>query len=171
MRGISAGLAAGVIAAVVAGCGTAPASSQGSGARSPGPAATGSRGTGPGATATPGGTAPATSAGAGAPSGCTPPAAAGLRALTVTLAGNGKTYCLRVGDTIRLYLRGTGQSRWLPPVASSGSLEPRPDPAGMLARGVTGGSFAAVRPGQVLVTSVRPPCPETTAGGARNGGR
>jgi hypothetical protein len=152
MRGIPAGLAASVIVAVVAGCGTAPSSSQGaaSSMASSGPAATASQGTGSGATATP--------ASAGSPAGCARPATAAPQTLTITLANTGKTYCLHVGDKLRVYLRGTDTSKWLRPVASSASLEPSPDPAGMLARGVTGGSFAVVRPGKVLVTSVRPPC-------------
>jgi hypothetical protein len=145
MHRISAGVAACLAAAVVAGCGTATASNPGSAGTSA-PATTGSTGQGPGATT-----------GAGKPSSCQGSAPA-AGAVTITLADNRKTYCLRVGDKLRVYLRGTDSSRWLRPVASSSSLEPSPDPAATLAREVTGGSFAAVRPGQVLVTSVRPPC-------------
>jgi hypothetical protein len=146
MHRISAGVATCLAAAVVAGCGTATASRPASAGTSA-PATTASAGQGSGSA----------TAGAGMPSSCkgrTP--ATGT--VTITLADNGKTYCVRVGDKLRIYLRGTDSSRWLRPVASSGSLESSPDPAGMLARGVTGGSFAAVRPGQALVTSVRPPC-------------
>jgi hypothetical protein len=147
MHRISAGVAAGLAAVVVAGCGSATASHSGSAAGTSAPAATGSTGQGSGSA----------TAGAGRPSSCQGRApAAGT--VTITLADNGKTFCVRVGDKLRIYLRGTDSSRWLRPVASSGSLEPSPDPAGALARGVTGGSFAAIRPGQVLVTSVRPPC-------------
>jgi hypothetical protein len=92
-----------------------------------------------------------------APSPCQSPGPAG-RALTITLAGNGQAYCLRVGDKLHVYLRGTGSGRWLPPLASGSMVVPAPDPALTLARGVTGASFAAVRPGQVVITSVRPPC-------------
>jgi hypothetical protein len=155
-HGIAAGLcqiAACVIAALVAGCGTAPASSQGA-------ASSSSQG------ATPHSSAPARAAStpstgsgpAATPAGCSRPATAAPQTVTVTLASTGKTYCLHVGDKLHIYLRGTDSSRWLRPVASSGSLEPSPDPAATLARGITGGSFAAVRPGKVLVTSVRPPC-------------
>jgi hypothetical protein len=65
---------------------------------------------------------------------------------------------VRVGDKLRVYLRGTFSSSWLRPAASSAALVPAPDPAGLLARGVTGASFTAAKPGKVLVTSVRPPC-------------
>jgi hypothetical protein len=57
-----------------------------------------------------------------------------------------------------VYLRGTSASPWLHPLVSSDALVPIPNPALTLVRGVTGASFAAVRPGQVLVTSVRLPC-------------
>jgi hypothetical protein len=154
--GIPAGLAACVIAALVAGCGTAPTSSQGAASSSSqGGASSSSQGAAPSPSQSATG---ATPAGAGTPTGCARSGAVGPRTFTVTVASTGKTYCLHVGDKLRVYLRGTDSSKWLRPVASSSSLEPAPDPAGMLARGVTGGSFAAVRPGRVLVTSVRPPC-------------
>jgi hypothetical protein len=80
----------------------------------------------------------------------------------ITLAGNGKTYCVRVGSKLHVYLRSTDSHLWLRPLASSSStLVPIVDPAGTLVRGVTGASFAAARPGQALVTSVRPPCQVT----------
>jgi hypothetical protein len=151
MHRISAGVAACLAAAVVAGCGSATASHPASAAST---SATGTARQGSGTATAGSGTA---TAGAGTPASCqgrSPVAGT----VTVTLADNQKTYCQRVGDKLRVYLRGTDSSRWLRPVASSSSLEPSPDPAAMLARGVTGGSFAAVRPGKVLVTSVRPPC-------------
>ena len=87
--------------------------------------------------------------GSGSSSGCQSSAPAGpaARTLVITLAGNGKTYCARVGDTLRVDLRGTGSSPWLRPLVSGDAVVP-----------VTGASFAAVRPGRVIVTSVRPPC-------------
>jgi hypothetical protein len=139
MHGISAGIAACVVAAVTVGCGSAQAPA-GHPATKPG--------------------APTTGPSAGAPSGCPSPAPAGPagQALTITLAGNQKTYCVRVGDTLRVDLRGTGSSRWLPPLASSGAVVPVPAATPAPAPGVTSASFAAMRPGQVVVTSVRPPC-------------
>jgi hypothetical protein len=166
MRRISAGLvasrrglAACLVAAAAAGCGTvsqsgtpAAGTAAPTGAARPATPATGAPA---GTTGAPAGTT-GTSA-AGTPSGCQNRApAAGT--LTITLAGNQKTYCLRVGDRLRVYLRSTDSSQWLRPLANSTVLAPAPDPAGMLARGVTGAAFTAVRPGQALVTSVRPPC-------------
>jgi hypothetical protein len=69
---------------------------------------------------------------------------------------HGKTYCARVGDTLRVDLRGTGSSPWLRPVVSGDAVVPVPGAA--TDEGVTGASFATIRPGRVIVTSVRPPC-------------
>jgi len=74
----------------------------------------------------------------------------------ITLAGNGKTYCARVGDTLRVDLRGTGSSPWLRPLVSGDAVVPAP--GAVTGGGSTGASFAAVRAGRVIVTSVRPPC-------------
>ena len=76
----------------------------------------------------------------------------------LTLASNGKTYCVRVGERFTVLLRGTVASRWLEPLASSNILKGAPNGALSLVAGMTGASFAGVRPGQVLITSVRPPC-------------
>lgn len=74
----------------------------------------------------------------------------------ITLAGNGKTYCARVGDTLRVDLRGSGSSPWLRPLVSGDAL--MPVPSAVTAGAVTSVSFAAVQPGRVTMTSVRPPC-------------
>lgn len=74
----------------------------------------------------------------------------------ITLAGNGKTYCARVGDTLRVDLRGSGSSPWLRPLVSGDAVVPVPGAATV--KGATSASFASVRPGRVIVTSVRPPC-------------
>lgn len=76
----------------------------------------------------------------------------------LTLASNGKTYCVRVGERFTVLLRGTVSSRWLEPLASSNILKGAPNGALSLVAGMTGASFAGVKPGQVLITSVRPPC-------------
>ena len=88
-----------------------------------------------------------------APSGCQRPAGDVL-----TLASNGKTYCVKVGEKFDVYLRGTVASRWLVPLASSDVIKPVPNGASSLIAGLTGGSFAGVRPGRVFITSLRPPC-------------
>ena len=138
MRGRSAPAApfvVAVLAVMAAGCGSSPAPQPGTAVRA---------------------TAPSTTAPATAPPATAPPGRTAT--LTITLAGDQKTYHVRVGDKLRVYLRGTSAARWLPPLASSAALTRIPDPAGTLQIGVTGAAFSAVRPGQVTVTSVRPPC-------------
>jgi hypothetical protein len=139
---ISAGLAAGLAAAAIAGCATAPAS--GKPAQTPAAPATTAPATTTGATTT---GAPAT----GAPAGC-------LRTTTITLAGNGKTYCFRVGQKLDVFLRGTLASRWQEPQVSGDVLRGVPNGALSLVAGLTGASYATVRPGRAVLTSIRPPC-------------
>ena len=136
-------VALGCLAAVTAGCGTVTASPSGGGAHPTASAVLATAG------------APRVSNPApGAGSGCQHPAAHVL-----TLASNGKTYCVRVGQKFDLYLRGTLASRWLIPLASSDVIKPVPNGGLSVIAGLTGESFAGVRPGQVLITSVRLPCP------------
>ena len=155
----SSGVAACLLAAVTAGCGTVTASPSGGG---PTPTATGTgvHATGTGVHATASATpakpsqAPGTpSAGTGVPSGCQQ-----LAGGVLTLASNGKTYCVRVREHFAVYLRGTVSSPWLAPLPSSNVIVGYPDGALSLVAGLTGGSFAGARPGRVLITSIRPPC-------------
>jgi hypothetical protein len=146
----SSGVAACLLAAVAAGCGTVTASPSGGGPTPTGPGvhATAS------ATAAKPSRAPGTpSAGTGLPSSCQQPAGGVL-----TLASNGKTYCVRVGEKFDVYLRGTVARPWLEPLASSDVLRGVPNGAFSLVAGLTGASYAASRPGQVLITSIRRPC-------------
>jgi len=148
----SSGLAACLVVAVTAGCGTATASSSG-GAQptaSPLPAT---------ATATASATAarpsqPPSASNAGAQSGCRHLA----NDTALTVASNGGTYCIRVGERFSVYLRGTLASRWLEPLASSNVIVAVPNGMLSLVAGLTGESFAGARPGTVLITSVRMPC-------------
>ena len=133
----SAGLGACLLAVVIAGCGTVTASAPGAG--------------GPPATHSPAPSTPA--AGTGAPSSCQRPADD-----TVTLAGNGKSYCVRIGERLDVYLQGSLSRPWLVPLASSDVLVPVPNGGMSLPVGLTGESFAAARPGRVLITSIRRPC-------------
>ncbi len=146
MPRISAGLVICLAAVVTGGCGTVPASHSGSTAH----AAVPNHGTQPGASTA--------RAAAGSPSGCQSAAPTGpaARTVVITLAGNAETYCVRVGDKLHVDLRGTGSDPWLRPLISGNALVAIP--TGVMAKGVTRASFAAVRPGRVTVTSVRPPC-------------
>jgi hypothetical protein len=144
MRRISAGLAACLVAAVTAGCGTVQAASSGhQGQRS--------------------GTPAATPAGARGPASCHGAAA-------ITQADNGETFCVKVGATVTVLLHSRDSSLWLVPLASGGALKPVPSGMASLVKGVTGAWFAAVRPGHVLVTSVRPPCQTAISASGGKGG-
>jgi hypothetical protein len=151
MLRISAGLAICLAAVVTGGCGTVPAPHSGSAAHAAVPAKAANHGTHPG-------TSTARAAGAGSSPGCQSPAPTGLTAKTfvITLAGNAETYCVRVGDKLRVDLRGTDSDPWLRPLISGNALVAIP--GAVMAKEVTRASFAAVRPGRVMVTSVRLPC-------------
>ena len=144
-------LAACLVVAVTAGCGTVTASSSGGAAHptaSPLPAtASASAATEPSQT-------PSASS-AGAQSGCRHLA----NDTALTVASNGGTYCIRVGERFSVYLRGTLASRWLEPLASSNVIVAVPNGMLSLVAGLTGESFAGARPGTVMITSVRLPCP------------
>ena len=149
MLRVSAGLTICLAAVATGGCGTVPAPHSASGAHTAVPAKATNHGTQPGvSTAGP--------ASAGLSSGCQSPAGRTAKTLVITLAGNAETYCLRVGDKLHVDLRGTDSAAWLRPLVSSNELVPIP--GDVMAKGVTGASFAAVQPGRVIVTSVRLPC-------------
>jgi hypothetical protein len=151
---MSAGLVTCLAAGVTVGCGTIPAPHSGSGADTAVPATTATHGTLRGAST-------AGSASARSSSGCQSTASAGTseptaEILVITLAGNAKTYCTRVGGRLRVDLRGTASDPWLRPLASGDAL--MPVPGAVTGGAVTSASFAAVQPGRVTLTSVRPPC-------------
>ena len=148
--GVAACLLAAVTAGVTAGCGTVTASSSGGG---PTPTGSGVHATASATPARPSRASGTPSAGTGVSSSCQQPAGGVL-----TLASNGKTYCVRVGEHFAVYLRGTVSSPWLAPLPSSNVIVGVPDGALSLVAGLTGGSFAGARPGRVLITSIRPPC-------------
>ena len=149
MLRIPAGLAICLATLVMVGCGTVPAPYSASGAHTADPAKARSQGPQPGSS---------TAASARSSSGCPSAASAGsvTKTLVVTLAGNAKTYCVRVGDKLLVDLRGTASDPWLRPLVSDNALAPIP--GSVTAGAVTNAAFAAVQPGRVTMTSVRPPC-------------
>jgi hypothetical protein len=155
MRGGSAGVAAWSVAAcagaaLAAGCGTAPVAEPAHSAPTPA------------RTVNPGQSGIATDGplGVRAYPGCRGATPAG-RMIVITLAGNGKRYCVRVGDKLRVSLRPSGASQWQQPLVSgAGAVVTAPGAASTPAGG-TQGSFAAARPGQATMTSVLPPCQYT----------
>jgi hypothetical protein len=153
----SSAVAACLLAVTAAGCGTVTASSSAGGPHTttaPPAGRTASASATATATATKQSPAPGiVNASTGAPAGCQHPAGGVL-----TLASNGKTYCIKVGQKFDVYLRGTVASRWLAPLASSDVIKPTPNGALSLIAGLTGASFAGARPGRVFITSLRPPC-------------
>ena len=92
---------------------------------------------------------PAAPAAAGQPASCQHAVSAGRAGavVIVTLAGNSKIYCLRVGDTLRLVLPGPGA--WQRPLVTGTALKLVPG---------TGATYAAVGPGQAELVSALPPC-------------
>lgn len=154
MRGASAGVAACAAAALAVGCGTSPVADPLRTAPAPTPPRTVQPGRSDIAADGPLGVRArphclgATTAG---PAG---------RTIVITLAGNGKRYCVRVGDSLRVFLRGRGTGPWLQPLVSGGTLVTAPG-ATTTPAGVTQGLFTAVRPGQAIMTSVLSPCQYT----------
>jgi hypothetical protein len=148
---ISIGLATFLVAAATAGCGTVTASQP----VADGHASAGYAGQTPATAAhSPASAHPAPT---GTPAGCRGAAPAG-QLLVITMAGNGKTYCMRVGQEVEVQLRGTSSRPWLAPLASSSVLKPVPNGELSLIAGLTEGRFAGARAGQALITSIRPPC-------------
>ena len=119
-------ISAGLVMCVTAGCGTVPAAASGSGAHMAVPAKTANHGGQPGAST-------AGAATAGSSSGCQSHASAGTReqtarTLVITLAGNARTYCVRVGDMLHVDLRGTAPDPWLRPLVSGNQARNRVSP-------------------------------------------
>ena len=132
-------ISAGLVMCVTAGCGTVQAPASGSGAHMAVPAKTANHGRQPGASTA----GPAT---AGSSSGCQSDVSAGTReptagTLVITVAGNAKTYCVRVGDKLHVDLRGTASDPWLRPLVSGDALAP--GPGAVTAGAVTSASFVS----------------------------
>jgi hypothetical protein len=65
---------------------------------------------------------------------------------------------VRRGTAVQVFLKGSPAHRWSAIRASGTALEPHANGRMMLALGVTGASFLAMRPGTVTLTSFREPC-------------
>jgi hypothetical protein len=90
--------------------------------------------------------------------------------LTITAADNGRSFCVTRGTGVVVLLRGTPARKWSPIRASSTVLQPHANGEFTLAIGVTGASFAAVRPGTAIISSGQPACgPSTTPKGSSPG--
>lgn len=85
-------------------------------------------------------------------------AAAPHSLVTITYADNGRNVCVRPGTQVQVFLKGTTTNRWSPIHASSTVLTPHANGRMMLALGVTGASYVAVRPGDADLRSFRQVC-------------
>ena len=87
--------------------------------------------------------------------------------VTVTYADNGQTLCVRPGTAVQVFLKGIPPHKWSAIRASGAALQPHANGRMMLALGVTGGSFLAVRRGTAVITSTMMACgPTATPGNA-----
>jgi len=147
MRSVSL-LAAAVIgaSALAAGCGQQQA----------GPAAGGPSGS----------PAPSTAPPAAAACGSAAPTAPPGRTLTLGAGDNGRSFCIRPGIGVLVYLKGTPQLKWDALKSSSAAMVPTANGHLALQVGVTGGFFVAAHPGVADITSTRSPCapPATPSG-------
>jgi hypothetical protein len=131
-------------------------------------AACGQQRSGPSATETAASSPPTASpSAAGSGTSAQPPAAAcGAasavlgpgRTLTLTLTDSTRSFCVKRGTGVLIYLRGTALDRWGPLKSSSAVLVPSANGHLSLAVGVTGGYFVAAQPGSAVITSARSRC-------------
>lgn len=80
-------------------------------------------------------------------------------ALTIGDRDSGAAFCVRPGDHLAVYLRGTPTDLWSPIHLDGDALSYTANGHLTLMRGVTGAAFVARRPGTAHVTSFRQPCP------------
>ena len=146
MRSVSL-LAAAVIgmSALAAACGQQQAGPAGGSSSSPVPS-----------------TAPPPAAACGSATPTAPP----HRTLTLGAADNGRSFCIRPGIGVLIYLKGTPHLKWDALKSSSAAMAPAANGHLALAVGVTGGYFVAAHPGVAAITSTRSPCrPQVTPTG------
>jgi hypothetical protein len=106
-------------------------------------------------------TSSATSPAASAPAAACGPASAVLgpgRTLTLTDTDNSRSFCVRRGTGVLIYLHGSATARWGTLRSSSAALVPSANGHLMLALGVTGGYFIAAQRGSAVISSARPRC-------------
>jgi len=102
--------------------------------------------------------APATAPPAAAACGSATPTAPPKRTLTLHVGDNGRSFCIRPGVGVLVYLKGTPHLKWEALKSSSAAMAPAANGHLILALGVTGGYFVAAHPGVAAITSTRSPC-------------
>jgi hypothetical protein len=128
-------------------------------------AACGQQQAGPAAGGSASGPAPSTVPPAAACGSATPTAPPN-RTLTLGAGDNGRSFCVRPGTGVLVYLKGTPQLKWDALKSSSAAMAPAANGHLALALGVTGGYFVAAHPGVAAITSTRSACgPQATPTG------
>jgi hypothetical protein len=121
---------------------------------------------GPAASGSSSGPVPSTAPPAAAACGTATPTAPPNRTLTLSARDNGRSFCIRPGIGVLVYLKGTPQLKWDALKSSSAAMVPAANGHLTLALGVTGGYFVAAHPGVAALTSTRSPCgPQATPTG------
>jgi hypothetical protein len=114
-------------------------------------AACGQQKAGSAAGGSPGSPAPPSGPPAAAACGSATPTAPPHRTLTLSTGDNGRSFCIRPGIGVLVYLMGTPKLKWAAMVpTANGHLA--------LTVGVTGGYFVAAHLGVAAITSTRGPC-------------
>src|SRR5262245_63332542 len=129
-------------------------------------AACGQQQAGSAATGPSGSPAPSTAPPAAAACGSATPIAPPHRTLTLGAGDNGRSFCIRPGIWVLVYLKGTPKLKWDALKSSSAAMVPTANGHLALMVGVTGGYFVAAHPGVAAITSTRSPCgPQATPTG------
>lgn len=102
--------------------------------------------------------AASTAAPAAAACGAASPTSPPGRVLTLGAGDTGRSFCVKPGTGVLVYLRGTPELKWAALRSSSDSLVLRANGHLALALGVTGGYFVAAQPGVAAITSSRSSC-------------
>lgn len=107
-----------------------------------------------------GGSSPSTAASVAVSPNCTGAAPSSPQNPVITLSAhdNGKSYCIKQGTGVMIYLKGTRALPWSPLKSHSTAMVPRANGHMMLMLGVTGGYFVADHQGVAVITSSRNPC-------------
>ena len=90
--------------------------------------------------------------------GSATPTAPPHRTLTLSTGDNGRSFCIRPGIGVLVYLMGTPKLKWAALKSSSAAMMPTANGHLALTVGVTGGYFVAAHPGVAAITSTRSPC-------------
>ena len=102
--------------------------------------------------------APTTGPPAAAACGAATPTSPPGRTLTLSARDSGRSFCIRPGVGVLVYLKGTPTAKWGALKSSSPAMVPRANGRLALQVGVTGGYFVAAQPGTAAITSSRSPC-------------